>query len=254
MGCENASTSKNHADFPCISLQNQDASNQSLNPSKEQPSHTSQSAGSSSAAADQDAEVKAAAEKTLEEMRTFRPDLCAVKAALNKATSSNYTTLIKSLQSGINFEIFAIDNLIGSLSKQLQEQNWAVLGQQLEGYQRHLQQAKDKVSDAQSALAAAKCNNTAKVSFSATATYCNSLTAANCIACLLIAEVAHHEENVEPDLLCLYCRCKSLTIPAARPLRSRQAKSSAHATAPSNHRAVHMPLLSPQHSNLVYQD
>ena len=187
MGYENASTSKHRADFSCIFLQNQDGSSskQSLNPSNEQPSHTSRNAGSSSAVADQDAEVKAAAEKTLEEMRTFRPDLCAIKAALNEATSSNYTTLIKSLQSGINFEIFAIDNLIGSLSKQLQEQTWAVLGQQLEGYQRQLQQAKDKVGDAQSALAAAKCNDTAKVSFGATATYCNSLTAANCIALLI---------------------------------------------------------------------
>ena len=105
-------------------------------------------------------------------MRTFRPDLCAVKAALNEAataTSGNYTAIIKSLEGGINFEIIAIDNLIGSLSKQLQRQNWAVLGQQLEEYQRQLQQAKDKVCDAESVLAAVKCNNTAKVSLGATA-------------------------------------------------------------------------------------
>ena len=54
--------------------------------------------------------------------------------------------------------------MIGSLSKQLHEQNWAVLGQQLDKYQELLQQAKDKVCDAQSALAAVNCNDAAKVS------------------------------------------------------------------------------------------
>ena len=154
-------------------MQNQDGSKQSLNPSKEQPSHTSPRAGTSSEVVDQDAEVKAAAEKTLEDMRTFRPDLCTVKAALTEAatatTSSNYTAQMKSLQGGINFEIFAIDNLIGSLSKLLEEQNWPVLDQQLEKYQQQLQQAKDKVCDAKSVLAAVERNNIAKVSITGVA-------------------------------------------------------------------------------------
>ena len=113
------------------------------------------------------------AEKTLAEMRKFRSDLWDVKAALNEAataaTSSNYTAQIKSLQGGIDFEIFAIDNLIGSLSKLLEERNWPVLDQQLEKYQQQLQQAKDKVCDAKSLLAAVERNNIAKVSITGVA-------------------------------------------------------------------------------------
>ena len=117
--------------------------------------------------------MKANAEKTLAEMRKFWPDLWTVKAALTGAAtatnSSNYTAQIMSLQGGINFEIFAINNLIGSLSKQLEEQNWPVLDQQLEKYQQQLQQAKDKVCDAQSVLAAVERNNIAKVSITGVA-------------------------------------------------------------------------------------
>ena len=113
--------------------------------------------------------MKANAEKILAEMTKFRPDLCTVRAALTEAataTTSSNSAHIKVLQGGINFELFAIDNLIGSLSKQLQEQNWAVLDQQLEKYQQQFQQAKDKVCDAHVALAALKRNNMPKVSLS----------------------------------------------------------------------------------------
>ena len=173
MGCENTSTSKNRADFPCISLQNQDGSSSKqsgLNLSKEQPSHTSPSAGSSLVAADQDAEVKTSAEETLAQMKEVRPRLSVIKAALTEAATSSNSADIKTHQNSINTEIFALDNMISSLTEHLLKQNWVVLGQQLDKYQELLQQAKDKVCDAQSALAAVKCNDAAKVSLGATAT------------------------------------------------------------------------------------
>ena len=157
-----------------IFLQNQDGSSSKqsgLNPSKQQPSHTSPSAGSSSAVADEDAEMKASVEETLAQMKEVRPHLSVLKAALTKAaTSSNYSADIRSHQNSINTEIFVVDNMISSLTEHLLKQKWMVLGQQLHKYQELLQQAKDKVCDAQSALAAVKCNDTAKVSLGATAT------------------------------------------------------------------------------------
>jgi hypothetical protein len=144
---------------------------QSLNPSKEQPSHTSPSAGSSSAVADEDAELKTSAEETLAAMKSVRSHLCAVKAALTVAAdSSNYSADIKAHQDSINTEIIVLLHNISFLTDNLNKQNWVGLGQQLRKYQEVLQQANNKVCDAQSALAAVKCNNTAKVSLAASAT------------------------------------------------------------------------------------
>jgi hypothetical protein len=87
-------------------LQTQDGSSssqQSVNPSKEQPSHTSPSAGSSSAVADEDAELKTSAKETLAAMKSVRSDLSAVKAVLTVAAdSSNYSADIKAHQESIN--------------------------------------------------------------------------------------------------------------------------------------------------------
>ena len=116
-------------------------------------------------------------------MKEVRPHLFVLKAALTVAADScNCSADIRSHQNSINTEIFALDNLISSLTEHLLKQNWVVLGQQLDKYQELLQQAKDEVCDAESALAAVQCNNTAKVSFRATATAiatCSCLTTAN---------------------------------------------------------------------------
>ena len=118
--------------------------------------------------------MEASAKETLAQMKEVQPHLIALKAALNvAATSSNYSADIKSHQNSINTEIFVVDQMISSLTDDLEKKNWVVLGQQLDKYQRLLQQAKDEVCDAQLALAALKCNDAAKVSLSATAIYCN---------------------------------------------------------------------------------
>ena len=180
---------QNHADFPCFFLQTQDNSNQSLSPSKEPPSHTSPGAGSSSAVADEDAELKTSAEETLAAMKSVRSDLWAVKAALTVAAdSSNYSADIKAHQNSIDPEIIVVVHYISFLTDDLKNKNWVGLGQHLGKYQEVLQQAKNKVCDAESALAlAVKCNNTAKVSLGASEQLpiCSNLTTANSIALLI---------------------------------------------------------------------
>ena len=140
---ESALTSNNYADFTCFFLQTQDgtsSSQQSLNPSKAQPSHTPPSAGSSSVVADQDAEVKANAKETLAQMQEVRPLLSRIKAALTEAAdSSNYSADIKAHQDSINTDIIVVLHYISFLTDDLNKQNWVGLGQQLGKYQEFLQ-------------------------------------------------------------------------------------------------------------------
>jgi hypothetical protein len=104
-------------------------------------------------------------------MKEVKKDLTDLKATLTKAADSiNYSADIKSHQYNIDTEVFALYNMISSLTEHLLKQNWVVLGQQLGKYKELLRQAKDEVCDAQSALAAMECN---KVSLGATATYSN---------------------------------------------------------------------------------